>query len=177
MGTIFLYGAFACYLFFLAYILFLSRTSLFGLFDRERELSRSVNLIPFYSISRYLSPSGSGGLSGIAFQNVLGNVVIFMPLGVYLQLLKKDQRIPVSLLIVFTASFCTEILQWVFGIGASDVDDLLLNCLGGLIGILMYRLLLLILRRENRVRVAVMILSAAGLPLIYVFLFVLRFRL
>lgn len=177
IGTVFLYIFFICYLLFLGYILFFSRTSLFGLFDREREFSRSVNLIPFGSINAYLAGSETAGLSGVAFQNVIGNIVIFIPLGVYLPLLKKDRRIIMSFLIILAVSLCTEIIQWLFGIGATDVDDILLNVFGGLIGIVLYRLFQLVLREEKRVRLLVTILSIAGLPLIYIFIFVLRFRL
>lgn len=134
---------------------------------------RSVNLIPFHSISQYLSLGGSG----IAFQNIAGNILIFFPLGIYLPLLKKNKGLPVNLLIVFAVSLGAEILQWCFGLGSSDIDDLLLNCLGGLLGLLFYKLLARIFRDERRLRNAVVILSAAGMPLIYIFLFVLRFRL
>lgn len=177
IGTVFLYIFFICYLLLLGYILFFSRTSLFGLFDRERAISRSVNLIPFGSINAYLAGSGTTGLSGIAFQNVIGNIVIFIPLGVYLPLFKKDKRSTVSILIIFAVSLCTEMIQWVFGIGATDVDDILLNVFGGLIGIVLFQIFRLVLREEKRVRLLVGILSVAGMPLIYIFLFVLRFRL
>ena len=41
-----------------------------------------------------------------------------------------------------------EIIQGVFAIGASDIDDVILNCVGGIMGILTFRLLSVILRDE-----------------------------
>ncbi|WP_367649646.1 VanZ family protein [Paenibacillus sp. NEAU-GSW1] len=40
----------------------------------------------------------------------------------------------------------SEIIQGLLGIGAADIDDIILNVLGGWIGILVYKSLLFILR-------------------------------
>ena len=74
-------------------------------------------------------------------------------------------------------SLFIEIIQGVLGIGASDIDDIILNCLGGLVGVLGYKFLLFILRDEKKVRVAIIILSAIGLPVLLYLLFMVRLRL
>ncbi|MNI31119.1 VanZ like family protein [compost metagenome] len=74
-------------------------------------------------------------------------------------------------------SLFIEIIQGLLGIGASDIDDIILNCLGGLVGILGYKFLLFILRDEKKVRTAITILSAIGLPVLLYYLFVVRLRL
>jgi len=165
--TVFLYGVFICYILLLIKILFLSR-----ILHLEH---RSINLIPFYSIMEYISGS-SANIKAFAFGNVVGNIVIFIPLGTYLSLLKNDKRVITNLLLIFIVSLFVEIIQGLLGIGASDIDDIILNCLGGLIGILGYKFLLFILRDEKKVHTAITILSAIGLPCILYYLFMVRMR-
>ena len=173
--TVFLYGVFICYILLLIKILFLSRVSLLALFNSQRTLHRSINLIPFYSIKEYIF-SNSATIKKFAFGNVIGNIVIFIPLGTYLSLFKNDKRVITNLLFIFIVSLFVEIIQGLLGIGASDIDDIILNCLGGLIGILGYKSLLFILRDEKKVHIAITILSAIGLPCILYYLFMVRMR-
>lgn len=107
---------------------------------------------------------------------MVGNIVIFVPLGAYLSLFKKDKRVIKSLLLIFIVSLFVEILQGILAIGASDIDDIILNCLGGLIGILGYKFLLLILRDKKKVHTAITIISAIGLPYVLFYLFMVKMR-
>lgn len=148
--TVFLYGVFICYILLLIKILFLSRISILDLFNSQRTINRSINLIPFYSITEYISGS-SEIIKRFAFGNVVGNIVLFIPLGIYLPLFKNDKRVIINLLFIFIVSLFVEIIQGLLGIGASDIDDIILNCLGGWIGILVYKFLLFILRDQKKV--------------------------
>ncbi|UZW15134.1 VanZ family protein [Clostridium pasteurianum] len=165
--TVFLYGVFICYILLLIKILLLSRIS--------HSQFRSINLIPFHSIMEYISDS-SRNIKTFAFGNVVGNIVIFIPFGIYLPLFKNDKRVIANLLFILIVSLSVEIIQGILGIGASDIDDIILNCLGGLIGILGYKFLLLILQDEKKVYTAITILSAIGLPCILYYLFMVRMR-
>lgn len=174
--SVFLYGVFICYILFLIKLLFLSRVSPLAMFNSQRTVERSINLIPFYSIKEYIF-SNSTTIKKFAFSNVVGNIAIFIPLGTYLSLFKNNKKVITNLLFIFIVSLSIEIIQGLLGIGASDIDDIILNCLGGLIGILGYKFLLLILRNEKKVHVAITILSAIGLPVLLYLLFVARLRL
>jgi glycopeptide antibiotics resistance protein len=174
--TIILYGVFICYIVFLIKLLFLSRISLLEMFNSQRTLNRSINLIPFYSIKEYIL-GGSATIKKFAFSNVVGNIVILIPLGTYLSLFKKDKRVITNLLFIFFVSLSVEITQGLLGIGTSDIDDIILNCLGGWIGILGYNFLAFILRDEKKVRTVITILSAIGLPVILYLLFMVRLML
>ncbi|WP_233566942.1 VanZ family protein [Cohnella endophytica] len=174
--TIFLYGVFICYIVFLIKLLFLSRISLLEMFNSHRTLNRSINLIPFNSIKEYIL-GGSATLKRFAFSNVVCNIVLFIPLGTYLSLFKKDKRVITNLLFIFLVSLSVEITQGFLGIGTSDIDDIILNCLGGWIGILGYKFLAFILRDEKNVRTVITILSAIGLPVILYLLFMVSLRL
>ncbi len=174
--TIILYGVFICYILFLGKLLLLSRFSLAELFDPQRTITRSMNLIPFHSIQEYIY-SSSATVQSFAFSNVAGNVIAFVPLGAFLLLFKQDKRIAANLLIICMISVVVEVIQGLFGMGAADVDDVILNSLGGLIGILGYRLLLLLFRDEKKVRIIATILSLAGLPVLLYLLFMIKLRL
>ncbi|AKN33749.1 teicoplanin resistance protein VanZ [Clostridium carboxidivorans P7] len=176
IGTVFLYGVFIFYILFLIKLLLLSRVPLFEVFNSQRTLHRSINLIPFHSISEYISGS-TINLRRFAFSNLVGNIIIFIPLGIYLTLFKKDKRIIPNLLFIFIVSLFVEVIQGLLALGTADIDDIILNCLGGLVGILGYKFLLLLLKGEKKVRVVITIISAIGLPVLLYLLFMVRLRL
>jgi len=123
----------------------------------------------------YMS-SSSANIKAFAFGNVVGNIIIFVPLGTYLSLFKKDKRVIRSLLLIFIVSLFVEVIQGLLAIGASDIDDIILNSLGGFIGILGYKFLLFILRDEKKVHTTITILSVMGLPSILFYLFMVKMR-
>ncbi|RAP78507.1 VanZ family protein [Paenibacillus montanisoli] len=174
--TIFLYGVFIFYIVFLFNLLFLSRISLLEMFNSQRAINRSINLIPFYSIKEY-TIGGSATIKKFAFSNVVGNIFILTPLGTYLSLFKKDKRVITNLLFIFFVSLSVEISQGLLGIGTSDIDDIILNCLGGSIGISGYKFLAFILRDEKKIRTVITLISAIGLPVILYLLFMVKLRL
>jgi len=89
------------------------------------------NLTPFHEITRTIHNVTSHGLF-----NLIGNIVIFLPFGMFLGLLTRNKR--VSWIGVFTLSLvlslCLESAQVLFSLGSFDVDDLILNSSGGIIG-------------------------------------------
>ena len=97
---------------------------------------QSVSLIPFHTITEYLS---NGGF--LSFINVLGNIVLFIPLGIYLIFFNHNKGIYINTLWVVLISVAVEILQYVFKVGATDIDDIILNGLGGFLGIMIYKIL------------------------------------
>lgn len=176
LNTVILYGIFLLYLLFLFKILFLSRVSLLELFHGQRTLLRSINLIPFKSIIEYLF-GNSAIVKEFAFGNVVGNIIIFIPLGLYLMLFKNRKRVVNILQIIFLISFLVELIQWLLCIGVSDIDDIILNCFGGWIGILGYQFLQYLLREEKKVQTTITIGSViVGLPVLLFLLFMVRLR-
>lgn len=142
---ILLYAVFGVYLLLLGAILFRSRLG-----------ERSVNLIPFGTIGGYLADlTGASHLRAFALQNLLGNIVIFIPLGGYAALFNKDKRVWKNLLIVLGATVLAEVVQTAFKLGHGDIDDVILNCLGGLLGILFCKGLYRLCGDEEKTRHAV----------------------
>lgn len=63
-----------------------------------------------------------------------GNIVWFVPFGVYLQYKKRADSILRISAYGFLFSLMIETLQYVFGTGYSELDDLILNTLGAGLG-------------------------------------------
>ncbi len=173
--NIFLYAVFGFYLLFLIKLLFLSRVSLTEIFENGRTVTRPFNLIPFATIREYISGL-SENVKQHAFGNIIGNIAVFVPLGACLMLFRKDKRITKCLLLVFNISLGAELIQFIFGLGAADIDDVLLNCTGGLIGILAYMLLARVLPEEKKQRTAFAAACALCLPALLYLLFAIQMR-
>ncbi|BCZ45747.1 VanZ family protein [Clostridium gelidum] len=92
---------------------------------------RNINLIPF---SEPLMLNGK-----IAFGEMIMNVVIFVPLGIYAGILFKRWSTLKKLFLFFLISLICEVLQYILNIGASDITDIINNTLGGLIGLIIYK--------------------------------------
>ncbi|WP_173927878.1 VanZ family protein [Bacillus thuringiensis] len=85
-------------------------------------------LIPFDSIIHILNIYGIGTI-------ILGNILLLLPLGFFLPLWFRNlfNSYVVIILIVLTST-TIEFLQYLFGVGIPNVDDVLLNTIGGGIG-------------------------------------------
>lgn len=101
------------------------------------------NLCPFDTVRRYLwvlCHSGDARQRFYACANLGGNVLLFVPLGVFLPLLAAPLRVWwKALLAVFAILVLVELAQLVTRLGSCDVDDLLLNFLGAALGWLLWR--------------------------------------
>ena len=94
--------------------------------------SGTWNLVPL----RTISYATSSGIGGVALLQVLGNVVIFAPLGFLLWLMRR--KVVLSLVAAAALSLLIETAQ--LGIGRStDVDDVILNVVGTLFGVFLAR--------------------------------------
>lgn len=107
----------------------------------EYELGQTNNFVPFRSIFGYIKDFFSGYQSVFLFQ-CIGNILLFVPYGFFTAILswKQKHKKKTVFIICFLTSLSIEILQGVFNSALGycyrsvDVDDLLLNLLGGVIG-------------------------------------------
>ena len=134
-------------------ILFKDVTSPFDLFNSGREIVRDISLIPFKSTIEFFNDPGSS--FGLAAWNVLGNILIFIPLGIFLRMYKTTTKLWKYLAVIFTVSLSFEVLQFIFGVGHSDIDDIIFNTIGGIVGVFIYKALFKILRGEERARTTI----------------------
>lgn len=93
-----------------------------------------INYIPFTEIFRYKVGSS------LFFLNVLGNIAIFIPFGLFISKVLKTTRFLPIFIISFIASGCIEGVQLYIG-RAFDVDDVILNCIGSILGWFIYVML------------------------------------
>lgn len=111
-----------------------------GLFHVDRAWGSAVNLEPFYTIGRFLRHyRRTGSLSSLS--NLLGNIVILIPLGILVPLIFRSLRrfwLTLPLLALFAAG--VEYIQWRTGVGVADVDDSILNFAGAAVGYVLTRL-------------------------------------
>lgn len=90
---------------------------------------RSVNLIPF----AFINERGN-------VREILYNCAAFIPFGLLLSVNFKSVDLWRKLIIVFVFSLASEIAQFAFAIGATDITDLIANTFGGFIGFVLYGL-------------------------------------
>jgi len=94
---------------------------------------RKANLEPFHTIKQVYD--GKYMTTEYRYKNLGGNLLGFVPLGIFLPLLFRRLRLfPASIVVVFIVSLVYELIQFCTGLGIFDVDDLTLNTAGGMIG-------------------------------------------
>lgn len=98
------------------------------------DLRFSVNLIPFKTISEYLELHQTINL---VMTNLGGNIIAFVPLGFLVPMVfKRIDNYNKVLLTSMTLSILIEIIQMLLNAGSADIDDVILNTVGGLLGYL-----------------------------------------
>ena len=132
-------AAFFIYLALLCYGLFFAE-SMGRVVPRE---DYTYNLVPFLEIRRYMRNVETIGVYRVCI-NLIGNVAAFLPFGFILPGLWPDgeKKHPLTMFFV-AASFSAsvEILQLVTRVGSCDVDDVILNTCGAMIGYLFYQVI------------------------------------
>lgn len=124
------------YLVLLVYFLFFAER--YGRADRSAGFR--YNLVPFTEIRRFVRYARQIGLP-MAILNLVGNVIGFMPLGAFLPVLhSRCRRLWKTAAICLMVSVEVELVQLITQTGICDIDDVLLNTLGGVLGYGVYRL-------------------------------------
>ena len=128
---------------------------LYMLFSRTASETRNYNLVPFKTIGEFwtvLRQSAgveyAEALFMFSLANLLGNVLLFSPLGFFPALLRKKQKSARGVFVFCAvAVIAVELAQYATGLGSADIDDFILNMLGAAIGWGLYALGSRILRR------------------------------
>lgn len=92
------------------------------------------NFTPFKEILRYNVGSK------LFFKNVIGNMVLFVPFGFFVSYFLKLEKIYSITFFTVITSVTIEVTQLLIG-RVFDIDDLLLNLIGGIVGFGIYRLI------------------------------------
>lgn len=143
------YIIFTVYTIFAIYLLFLSpyRQSAHTRFETS---GVAYNLVPFKTIHDYIRASDHINFDAW-FSNLAGNVLVFMPLGFFLPLLfTKFMTFWRTTLVVMGSTLSVELLQYGLKVGSLDVDDIILNTVGGIIGYIVYKVIYFLFRLFKR---------------------------
>lgn len=92
--------------------------------------TQNINLIPFREPLLY---NGR-----IDYNEIFLNILIFVPLGLYVGILFKKLNTFQKALTFFMVSLFCEVCQFVLRIGAFDITDIINNTFGGIIGFVLY---------------------------------------
>ncbi len=102
----------------------------------------AYNLTLFREIRRFYVYREQLGMKAFLL-NDIGNVIAFIPFGFFLPIVTRmGRRSLITVPVCFAFSLCLEVIQLLTRVGSFDVDDILLNTIGGILGFLLYRLLI-----------------------------------
>jgi glycopeptide antibiotics resistance protein len=128
---------FVTYILLLLYFLFFSEE--FGRTALVQQEYR-YNLHPFRELKRFWVYRRQLGNLAVAV-NLFGNVIGFLPFGFMLPVILRSTRsFWVITLSGFSLSLLVELVQLITKVGCFDVDDLILNTLGAVIGYVLFKI-------------------------------------
>lgn len=104
------------------------------------------NLVLFKEITRFIEYREELGAFAV-FANLFGNILIFVPYGFFISMASTSRSFFQTLCYSFALSLGVEIFQLFTRVGSFDVDDLMLNTLGGVLGYILF-LICNIIRRK-----------------------------
>ena len=120
---------------------------------------RQIQPVPFDTVRKCLS--GEKTLAG-TLKNILGNFFIFVPLGIILPLTSEKATLKKCVLAGFSMSLCAETVQYIFRLGMSDIDDLIINTLGAFSGACFYYGILKKLKSKKAVYIFLLAFGILG---------------
>ena len=124
---------FVLYIIFVFYFLLISE-----IYGRTGEMQEyHYNLVLFQEIKRFWNYREQLGIFATA-TNLLGNVLIFLPFGFFMAMASKYRSFLSTLIYSFALSLTIELSQLFMKVGCFDVDDLLLNTIGGILGFISF---------------------------------------
>lgn len=91
----------------------------------------SSNFVPFKEINRYTF------LSNLFIKNVMGNVLLFIPFGFFTAYFLNTKKIISPIILTIITSITIETVQLKIG-RVFDIDDIILNVLGGIFGFILF---------------------------------------
>ncbi|MDD6323774.1 MAG: VanZ family protein [Bacilli bacterium] len=127
----------------------------------------SSNFVPFKEIFRY-----SLG-SRLFIKNVLGNIILFMPYGYFVSYYLNLKKPISAFFMVLLVSASVEVIQLLIG-RIFDIDDIILNVIGGLFGFYIYKFFNVINEHlpsilKNPIVYNIMILLVVAIMALYMF--------
>ena len=103
---------------------------------RRAQGGSNYNLVPFQTIETYLSDLSFG----VAFVNIVGNIIPFIPMGFLLPMVFQSQRkIFKTMFTCLLLIISIECIQFFAYLGSFDIDDIILNMISCFSGFLLFK--------------------------------------
>lgn len=131
--------------------------------------NRSVNLVPFSK------PSISKGR--VDLSEIILNVVVFLPLGIYVGILFRTWTFLKKLFLFFLLSLIVEGLQFVLAVGAFDITDVITNTSGGILGLMIFKAIEKTFNNSIKAQKFLNIVAAVGTVLMVALLVLLKMNM
>lgn len=126
------YSSIILFVMYLSYLIYLT---LFDRFYGRGTFHRKLSIIPFETTLKVLTSSHNWNAILI---NIFGNIAAFIPMGFLLPLVfTRLNKFFGIFTVVLSATVSIEVLQYITGTGTTDIDDVILNVTGGIVGYLM----------------------------------------
>ena len=128
---------FACYIVLMLWLLFIRHRGI-PVENYWAQLGGRLNLVPFSSMGSMLMTLRENprwDVLWVVIYNLGGNIIMFLPLGFLLpELWRRFRRFTPCVGMVALIMTCVELVQLFTLRGFCEVDDVMLNALGGAIG-------------------------------------------
>ena len=128
-------------LFFIYFLILVNLTIFkYGYLTLDFDIRFYINDIPFVETVKMFTNEFSD--IHIALYNVIGNILLFIPLGFCIPLFfNKKNKLSKVILYGFTASLTIEVLQIFTPFNTTDIDDIIFNTLGSILGFVIFNII------------------------------------
>lgn len=144
-----IWTAFLIYVMLLCYVLFFG-----GILGRtEHSGEYRYNLTLFQEIGRYYGIGIRFGKWWLFIFNVIGNIAVFVPFGIFIPtLFSRCKNIFLTVMLTLQLTLTVELIQLITQVGSFDVDDILLNTMGGFCGYIIWFIFQIIKKIKNKIQ-------------------------
>ncbi len=105
----------------------------------------AINVEPFYTIKNYTIAMQNANITLKDYSyNIIGNVLIFIPFGMILPYIMFGMKRFNTIVIGFLFILSIEAFQLIARLGVFDIDDIILNLCGVIIGVIVYSFVVMI---------------------------------
>jgi glycopeptide antibiotics resistance protein len=113
----------------------------------------------------------------IDYSEIILNMVVFVPVGIYVGVLCRRWSLGKKLLSFFLLSLMIESFQFIFRVGAFDTTDIITNTIGGIIGLMIFLAIEKIINNTVKAQKFINIIAGIGTVLIVALLVLLKMNM